>query len=751
MPAEVPRKGWERWSRWAAYGLLGLGVLALPFAIHTTIDNRLEIFLNPDSDKAAQYDQFREAFGSDEFVIAAYWGKDIFDQQALDVQLEVLARMEKAPHVKRVSGIPQVYREVFGGEDAPELKADFLSTPFYQNFLISQDGTVAGLLLETEQPKEILGRRELMDGIHAGLEPLRTYGFQVEVVGPPALHIVMEDVSQREAMRTFPVALVCSIVILLFLFRSLRATVVALFCTGLTVVLTMGFMSAIHQPLNMATSILPVLLWVLALANLIHVIRRYQEYRVETPSVRLAIRQSLSETALPCALAIFTTVMGFLSLLVATLVPIRQLGLYSAVGLTISLAVNLSVGPLFVEWFRVKGLTHRQTGLIHWAHSASTVAMRHSWVVLGAAAVLILLTVFGLTQIRVESNTLTFLPDDSETVQGYNFVSQHLTGLYSLEVVVSTPSGWLEDGNWPALEQLVATMSAEPGVARVVSPIDLLKKLNQWDHEFDPAAYALPETGADAKRLVDELDETGQKELTRLVGPEGKSVRLSVLVRDMDSTRFMAIARHAEKALAQLPKPLSGYVTGIVLQMADAQLKLVETQVRSFGLAFLSVFLCIFIGLRSWRMTAVSFLPNLMPVLCTFGVMALWQVTLDPATVMVASVGLGIAVDNAIHMLSAYQRYRRAGASIEHAVYQAIEKVGPAITITTITACIGFFALARSAFIPIRYFGILAGLSMLVALSANVFLVPAILSCRGTRHGEGEGTSRQSERNSGDT
>ena len=724
---------WARLSRLAGVVLLILAIPAIPLAWRVKVDNRLEIFLNPDSEAGKLYDQFRETFGSDEFVIVAYSGKDLFDQEALDRQLDVFEALEKVPYVKRVSGLPQVYYEVFGAEDTEELKNDFLSTPFYKGFLISDDGLVAGLLLETEQPEETEGRRELVNAIYQAIQPLREYGFTVHVVGPPALHVTIEDVSRQETWRTFPPALACSILVLLFLFRSVRATIVALVCTSLTIVFLIAVMVLFRKPLNMVTSVLPVMLWVLALANLIHIIRRYQEYREEMPSSEAALGRALRETALPCALAIFTTAMGFLSLLVAALMPIRQLGVFAAIGLVISLAVNLTVGPMLVGWFRTPGLKRRSGKAERWANRICMFAHRYAWLVLAATAAVIVGTLAGLKQVRVESNSLAFLPDDSETVQSYDFVSNRLTGLYSLEVVINAPSGWLDDRNWASFEKVAADLQAEPGVARVVSPIDLLRKLNQWDNDFDPAFYRLPEDGATAQRLVGQLDEVGQDELTRLVGNDGKTIRLSVLIRDTDSIRFLEVARHAEQALAELPKPLGGYATGIVLQMADAQLTLIETQVRSFGLAFCSIFLCILIGLRSWRMTLVSFLPNIMPILATFGVMALFRVTLNPATVMVASVALGIAVDNAIHMLNCYQRTRREGAHAIRAVQAAVAKVGPAIAITTVTACIGFFALARSAFIPIRYVGILAGIAMLVALMANIFLVPTILTLRSGR------------------
>ncbi len=724
---------WERLSRRAAVVLLLLGIAAIPFAMRIPVDNRMENFLSVRSKGAAQYDRFRAIFGSDEYVIAAYTGKDLFDPGALDAQLDAYDLLREVPFVKRVSGVPQVYEEVFGAEDAGELKKDFLATPFYKNFLISEDGKVAGLFLETDAPVAVEGRRELIRAIESALQPLRDYGFSVYVVGSATLHLVMEDITTQETQRTFPVALFCSLLMMIILFRSFRAMLVAVLSTALTIVLVVGLMGVVGAPMSMVTSVLPLLLWVLGLANIIHITRCYQEHHAAINSVHDSVVAALRDKALPCALAAFTTACGFLSLLTANMRPIQELGVFAAAGLVISLVVNLSVGLLLIRLLRVPAHGRKKPRPMRWTVWSGHFAMRHARLMLGIGGVLVALTLYSLTFLRVESNTLSFLPEDLDQVRHYMFVSERLTGLDSLEIVVEVPNGWLDERCWGPMESLTEQLSRQPGVARVVSPLDLIKKLNQWDHDFDPAFYVLPENTAAAQALVDELDEAAQEELSRIVAENGTVMRISVLIRDASTSHFLDIARQAEEFLHNLPPPMTGYITGIVLLLAEAELGLVTTQITSFSFAFVSIFLCILIGLRSWRLTLVSFAPNLLPILCTFGLMALLDVPLDCATVMVASVALGIAVDNAIHMLSACKQSLRSEHSLAAAMETALGRVGPPITISTATACIGFFAMGWSVFIPIHYFGILCGFAMIVALVADIMLIPAILQVLAAR------------------
>jgi predicted RND superfamily exporter protein len=345
-------------------------------------------------------------------------------------------------------------------------------------------------------------------------------------------------------------------------------------------------------------------------------------------------------------------------------------------------------------------------------------------------------SLFAFLRLEVESDPLKFLPKDSDAVVAYDEVSQRLTGYYALEVVVELPTGWLTKELWPVLEGIAERLSTVEGVARVVSPLDFLKKFNHWEEDFDPEAYVLPQDEASALALIEPLSEEDLIELGRLVAgvaesdalSASKTVRLSALVQVIDSTRFLRIVEAAEMEIDALPEGYSGYATGMVVRLVQGQLHLVRTQLESFSLAFLMVFVCMLVGLRSWKLLLVSVLPNMLPILCAFAAMALWGVALNAATVMVASVCLGIAVDDTVHMLSAYARERRYGRDCDAALSGALKKVGPAMAITTATACIGFFSLYQSQFVPITYFGLLAGMAMIVALLADVILAPALLA-----------------------
>lgn len=704
--------------------VLMLAAACLPFAARLSIDNRIELWLDPSSPVAEGYERFRTSFGSDEFVLIGYEGRDVFAPDALEAQDRVLERLEELPYVAKVTGLPSLRAQLFAEHSPEELRHELRATPFYQRFVLGEDDRVAGILVETRIPSGAGTRRELVEGVRAAAQALEQAGFAVHLVGPPALNVVLDEASSIEAARSFPWAFGLSVLAMALLFRCWRATVVACLCAGASILITLGVMGASQRPLNMVSSVLPSLLWVLGLAGAIHLLQRYRAQR--SSSTAEAAGRALSEVALPCSLAALTTALGFGSLLLADMAPIRELGAFAAIGLLATLLVNLTLGPWLIEGLEVpRGSALRSSQRFG---SFGRLATRHAGAVLGVSLLTGTAAALGCLALRVEADPLTFLPSDSSAVRAYRAVADRLTGYYALELVIDTPDGWLDPAAWPAIDRVARQLEAEPGIARVLSPMDLLRQLHHQQGRVTERAFTLPASARTARELVELYDPLRGGARSGLVEEGGRRVRLSALVRVMASSDFQAIRDHAERLLADLPPPLSGYATGIVAELVDAQLGLVRTQLRSFGLAFLTVFGCLALGFASLRLAALAMLPNLLPVLVGLATMALFRVPLDAATVMMASVALGIAVDDTVHVLHAVRRERRSGASVASASERGLAVVGPALTFTTATACIGFLALTGSSFVPIRLFGALSALAMVVAWLADLLLLPALLA-----------------------
>lgn len=706
--------------------LLVLVIPALVVIQHVQVDNRLEQWHEATGPGAASYAAFTKIFGSDEFVMLTLCGRDFFEAESLAVQLEAVETIEATVGVVRVQAIAAMYRDLFDLEEPEALADELESTPFYREILIAKDGTTSAIVASVDAADDSMSRRIIMASVSEAAGALERAGFDVAVVGSTALIDALDRMSEVESRRAFAVALVCSLLVLALLSRSARAMVVAAVCAGSSVVLTLAVVVLAGHGLNMITSVLPALLWVLGLSGEVHLLRRYRHHRC-TDSSQEAIRLALADTGRAMALAAVTTAAGFLSLATAGLPPVRELGLFAACGLLISLVVNLVVGPVLIGWLRVPPARKLTEDSLHgrWLHLGS----RRPRTVIMVSLGLMVAAALAVPFIEVASNPLAFLPEDHVTVSDYQKVAESIGGFYTLEIMLDLPTQWTAPAVWPKLDSLAKEIERSEIVVRVVSPLDLLRKLEQLYHGPGPEAYELPVDQDSALSMLEDLDDSGSEALAALVAEDGSTIRLSAIVNEMDEHRLLGLVERCNEVISALPEGFSGAATGQVLRLVEAQQTLVSTQVRSLLVALIVVFVVIAVGLRSFRLTSMSLLPNTLPLLAAFAMMALAGLSLDAATVMVASIALGIAVDDTVHLLVALQE-ENPGRSRRETIIRALERVGPALVLTTAAACIGFFALMTSAFVPIRAFGLLSGVAMIVALVADLWLVPALLVLR---------------------
>jgi uncharacterized protein len=727
-----------RLRRVIAVVLLALAPVAGLVARRVAVDNRLERWVARDPAGEARYTEFRETFGSDEFVLVAIGGRPLFAPESLRLQVACLKRIEAVPGVVRVDGLPEVYRDRFGGEDAGDLEREMTMTPFYRGLLLSTDERTAALLVHVAPAAGPEARHDLVGRIRAAVAPLAAAGFRVALVGAPVLIVALDGLSRSEALTVFPLAVLGSLLVLAALLRSARAMLVCVVSSGLAVMLALGALVASGGSLNMLTAALPSLLWVLGLSYAVQVTVRYRRLRAGADRAG-AIAGAIAQMLRGVSFSAITTVLGFLSLLVAAMPPVRELGGYGALGIAVAWLVSQTVTPLLLELLRVPAAT-----LGDHAHVEKRPALplRAPAAVIAVALVVLAAALASIPRIRLESNPLAFLPAAHPVVRDYRWVGETVAGFHTAELVLRAPVPWTDPAAWPVIEAAARGMGSSPIVARVFSPLDVLRKLEQWEHGLDPASYALPTSRARADTLIAGLDARGRSVLSGLVSPSGREVRLSAVVREMDERRFLDLAAAARAELRDLPPGWSGYVTGQVLRLVEAQQSLVSTQLSSLGAALVVVFGAVWIGVRSWRLMLVAVPPNLVPAAAMFAAMAWLAIPLDAATVMVAGVALGIAVDNTIYILVEYERARAAGRDAVTAAGDAVALVGAAIVAATGAACTGFLALTWSAFLPIRYFGALSAIMMAVALACHLLLTPAILAVARPRVGRIEEAAR---------
>ena len=564
----------------ACLALSALLVCAAPPGMRwLRLDNGIEQWVVSDAE-AARYTAFQRDFGGEDFLLLAYTGGPLFDEDALDLQLAVLEAVESLPAVHAVQSLPSLFRDHFGAESGEELAAEIASSPFYNDVIVSHDRAMAGMMIGSTSTFSATERRDYVAAIRDAAQPLRDAGWTTYVVGPSAVNAALDVASEAESRRLLPVAVVASTVLLLLLLRSIRQVAAVALVAALTQAVTLGLMGWLGLTVNMVTVALPPVLWVLSAAYAVHLLRYYDRALAEGLAPAAAREQALAWAARPNLLAATTTATGFLALLSAVMAPVRDLGIAAAMGVPVAVVVTFGVGGLLLQWvpartrivergttegdFSQKAMSPPLAGK-HLLSILESFAMagtqpRLAKPILALAGIGTALCIALAARVSVESNPLTFLDANTPIVRDSAAVAERFTGLYTLETVLDLPDSWLNPEHWPAIEAQTASLAAARGVARVLSPLDYLKKLNQWSEGGEPSAYRLPEDRATAEALLDDIPEEERGPLRALVSTDGNSVRLSSLVRVMDGGALLDIVGASEAALAR--SGMEGYPHG---------------------------------------------------------------------------------------------------------------------------------------------------------------------------------------------
>ena len=419
-----------------------------------TTDNTIPVWLENRSDDYKKYLDFIERHGDDKWALVTIsQGKIDSEKLANDCGLIVDSLRNQFDAVEVITPFEKE------NPKSQQLK------PILQ----SEDGRVIALLIRFDKIKKELSHSETMKRINGILSGyLSTYKFHLW--GSIVLNDELDQTSKSQSRIFFSVALAFSLLVLWLTNRSLPCATAAIITGLLTVLTTLGTISACGAKLNMVTTILPVLLWIISINGSIHMIGQFQTNHSEGQTFAKTLEQTLSRILLPLCLANLTTAAGFLSLLTSSMPPVRDLGTYSAIGIAIGFLANLIILPsllkLILRWHSFP--ESRPTQIRALGMMRPCLGGRLKWGFMIIAVAIAGFPLAGFSSLRTESSVMKFFRADSKIVQDYEFISQNLTGLSTIELDIQ---GEYEDCSQFVLE-LEQRLRSMESMKRAVLPAE---------------------------------------------------------------------------------------------------------------------------------------------------------------------------------------------------------------------------------------------------------------------------------------
>jgi predicted RND superfamily exporter protein len=742
--------------------ILALSALLVVVAAHQLVDlrtgeRRLEIdpstnrLLSEDDPAKQFYDRVRRIFGSDESMVVALVDDDVFTPENLETVIRLTRRLEQLEGVRQVVSLAnalnirgtandlEIAPFVSPGQpiESARIRREVLGNPIYSGNLVNREGTATALLVYflDFSDREFVERR-LDEQIQEIADEERGEA-GVWIAGLPRIKAVTARILLRDLVFTAPFVLLVLAVVLAFSFRSLHGVVVPLVSILVSLVWTLGGVTALGYSLNAVTSIVPPLLLTLGLAYTVHVVSEFDAARREQPDGerREWTVGALRHVALPVALTGLTTAVGFLSLMLSPLGAIAEFGLLSFIGIVVTMLAALTLTPALLVLVgpragRKSEASEAGDAFDRFAEGVARFDVRNRTAIFVATALITLVAVYGATLIRVgTAHTSKFAPDAPVRVH-FEAVNEHLEGANPIYVIVQADyaDAFKEPVNLKLVEDLQRWLDARDEIGGTTSIVDYLKLINRGFHENDPEYLRIPKS----RRLTSQLLFFGaNEEIERFVDSRFQWVSIAARAKVIDSDEVSRLIAEIDRRLATLPDHLSARVTGNPVVLNSAMDAMMRGQVLSLGSAMLIIYVLLSFLFTSPRVGLIALIPNLFPVACYFGMLGLGGVSLNPGTSLIAPMVIGIAVDDTIHFFARFNREAREQADEKGAVVSALRAVGRPVTYTSIALCLGFLTLTTSEIQTQGEIGIMAALALAVAWGADFFLTPAL--CAGMR------------------
>jgi predicted RND superfamily exporter protein len=727
-----------------------------PLGVNLSIDPSTEPLLPAGDPGVEIYRRAVVDFGDDQIYVIAMECSDVFRAEHLEALRRVSDAISRIAGVRSVKSLVRVtsFRYLREREwievrpfiedvptDAAELallRERALADPLYRRNLVSDDGRTAALNVSFRPMSDREFIAADVDGrIRAILDAETRDGRRFHVSGRPHLKSHMYHVITRDLLVLIPVAVLVVSLVLTLVVGTIRGVVLPIATVGVAATWTFGSIAWLQLPLTILTGLLAPTLLAIGSVYGVHVVNHYEEEAAEGgDGPRVALRTS-RHMVVPVLIAGLTTMVGYGALLITDVPAVFEIGVFSVLGVASVTLVSLTGIPAALALLPLRpggraprfALAQRlgaalDSGLVGLARAS----LRRPRLVIAVWAALALMAVAMIPRIVIDTDYLSFFDPDAPVRREFDAINRLLAGAVPLFVVLdASERGAFRD---PLLlqrvEALQSRLEALPGVSRTISFLDTLRRLNRAVERDDPAAERIPDSRAAVTELLFMFPKS---ELVRLVTVDQSVANLIVRTGEVGSAAIRKLTARIEAVLADdtVPDSVRAAVTGNAVLLNRAADGVARSQPQTVGMAALTIFVLLAMGLRSARMGLVAMIPNVVPVLIFFGVIGLGAAPLSLPTSLIGSVALGIAIDGTAHYLVRYRAERVAGAGPEDAVRRTSLAVGRPLAIGSAVLTCGFLSVAASEFATLRQFGFLSAFTMAVCAFTDLMLLPALL------------------------
>ena len=581
--------------------------------------------------------------------------------------------------------------------------------------LISRDLKTSKIILLSDKIIDRTLKQEV-ENIIEDNEYRRYSSWQWHEAGLPILRTRYVELVEYERGIFIPIAFVIAAITLIWIFRQIRMLVIALTSILVSLIWVSAVMSLANISINVISYLTFNLLMIIGVSDAIHLLMKYHEEINKNTDKKYALEKVIQKIGSALFLTSFTTAVGFLSLSITNIRILQEFGVIMGVGIGILFIITILIMPIMLFYIDIPKPVHIERLILKRKKSLSFQSLRavqdYPKAIIVISFFVLALSVYGLFQIDSNVTVLGDLKPSNKLHKDITFVEDNFGGTLPLEIVISAKG-----------EALSEDLYLKNNTVNTIDDPEFYQKINIFMNRL--SEYNSIKSVSGYWNINGDIN----PQQSKYTNQDRTEIRISCGIENIDSNQADLLKKNIKNEYIDIFDNSNGLkITGSTLLALKMNRYLIKSLLNSFVIAFIVIFISMNILFRSLKLSLVSIIPNVIPLLFAGAVMGFFGIELRPATAMTFSIALGIAVDDTIHFLSRFRSEFILSKSHEKATTTTILTTGRAIIGTSITLGMGFLVLLFSNFKPNFEFGILATIILMVALISSLVLLPALIN-----------------------
>ena len=706
------------------------------------------------------YDNFIDVFGEEgNLLIIAVKDSSLFEKNNFNAWIklsESIKNNREVNNVIHVGNIPVISKDLIKKRfNIDSLVNEFFTNnikiesfknnlfnnyPFYENILFNKNSETIQTAIYLD--KSIVNNIERIEFVNKIFIPsIKSFESQtkidVKISGMPYIRTMNAQNIMDEIGKFVLIAIVVTICIFFFFFRSYRATIITLSVVVTGVMWALGILGFLEYEITVLTALIPPLIIVIGVPNCIFLINKYQHEVKKHGNQARSLQRVISKIGNATLMTNITTACGFATFILTDSKILKEFGAVASINIMVIFILSILLIPIIYSFLplpREKHLNHLNNEWLNIFVNFLSNTVRKKRIPVFIISILSLcISIVGINKIEISGNLIEDMPKKSGFVKDIKFFEKEFKGILPIEIMIDSrrKNGMTRLSNLKRMNDFHDHIKRIPELSSPISIVNLSKYIKQSFYNGNPKYFQLPSSQENTfiSSYIKNSD-LNFGENNSYIDENGQIARITTLIGEIDTERMEGIEESLLKGIElYFPKDRFDVIlTGKTLGYLKGTKFLIKNLLISLFLAILLISLMITYLFRSYKMVIISLIPNILPLLFTAGVMGFFNIPIKPSTILVFSIAFGISVDDTIHFLVKYRQELMANNwKIRKSVFSSLRETGISMFYTSIVLFFGFSVFMSSSYGGTIALGGLVSTTLLFAMLANLILLPSLL------------------------